>query len=156
MSLARKIFGFLEGKWSMSRSILNVGKLTGLAVFERSLNNSNELFYKENGVFEFYDSLKCFEASREYIYRLKNEEDIFVFFKERDELFHKFDIGNMSYCAENVQYSFSAVHLCQCDVYNVTYEFKLDSENPEFCIVYDVKGPNKSYISKTNFKKIFS
>jgi hypothetical protein len=44
---------------------------------------------------------------------------------------------------------FTATHLCLEDNYNVTY--KLINEN-EFHIVYDVKGPNKEYISNTKFQ----
>lgn len=159
MSLANKIFSILEGKWIISRVIENIGKLNGTALFEKSALNTNELLYQEKGLFEFYENSKSFETTRKYIYRLVNNQDIHVYFDENydvstnNSFFHQLNIDKQLISPNKKVYNFSAVHNCLCDVYNVFYEFKIDTENPEFSIVYDVKGPNKNYTSKTSFKR---
>jgi hypothetical protein len=177
-SLAQKLFTLLEGKWDIFRVVANVGRLKGNAQFVKSTERANELLYNENGVFEFSENSNTFYASRKYIYRLIDDEDISVYFDEpsstsstpnksdndsnnnitsqnEKRLFHKFGLTAIQPgLSENGPLKISAVHLCLNDIYKIHYEFKInESSMNEFNIVYDVKGPNKSYVSETFFKR---
>ena len=160
LSFAARLFNLLEGKWEISRNVINIGRLNGSAQFEKSNSNPNELNYTEVGIFEFYENANTFSASRKYIYRLVNDCDISVYFDDQanreQRLFHKFDLiyANKPASSDTDLVKISALHLCSEDIYKVNYEFKMNADRmDEFNITYDVKGPNKNYISQTLFKR---
>jgi hypothetical protein len=78
-------------------------------------------------------------------------------------LFHKFGLAYNQPSSDGTRLKLSAVHFCANDIYNVNYDFKLEVEGSdgtaittslnEFNIIYDVEGPNKSYVSETSFKR---
>ncbi|RNA27735.1 hypothetical protein BpHYR1_011812 [Brachionus plicatilis] len=155
MNLTQKIFSFFKGSWSASRTIVNTGAFNGTASFESSETNANELIYNEKGVFEFFDRADSkFDASRSFLYSLVDDKDIQVFFNDKGsekKLFHCFRCESIGDHTEN-RIKFKNRHFCSPDTYDITYE--IDFENDQFEITYDVSGPEKSYISKTLFKKI--
>ncbi len=179
MSISSKIFSLIQGTWKISRKIPGTGYLNGYAIFEQNPYDPHELFYSENGIFVFGNG-KSLEASKKYIYRLK-DEDIYVYFNDKSSssssassssseettvislstnspdlsdypLFHKLNIDSHAYLPDQRVFQFKALHLCINDRYNVMYEFNLDKPD-EFLIVYDVNGPAKNYLSKTIFQK---
>ena len=162
MSLALKIFNSLHGSWRIHRKIAGAGYLDGYAQFNKNPNNTNELFYQENGIFFFEDG-KSFEASKRYIYSILND-DIYVYFNDKSDgdvendankrrLFHTFGISKTQLRQDQNSLIVEALHLCIDDKYQVKYEFKFNNLN-KFLIIYDVKGPKKNYVSETSFEKI--
>lgn len=166
-TIAKSLFKALEGKWSIFRTIPNVGKLTGNALFVPSTSpggdgdgGGNELMYSESGLFEFYDNSSSFTATRKFIYRLVDQDsDISVYFNDDGQevrLFHSFNLSQGTSGIVDSKLLLNDVHLCVKDTYKVKYEFKFENENKmnEFVIEYDVKGPAKDYISHTVFKRL--
>lgn len=155
MNLSQKLFDFFQGSWSVIRTIENTGFFTGTATFELSESNSDELIYNERGVFEFFDRVDSkFDASRSFIYTLIDQKDIQVYFNDKNsdkKLFHCFGCETIADNGQN-NIVFKNKHFCSPDIYYITYE--IDFEKVEFQITYDVNGPEKSYISKTLFKKL--
>lgn len=149
MSLARRIFNLLEGKWIINREILNVGRLAGDCTFKRE-DSQDTLVYQEKGTFHLLSNNESYQASRKYLYKL-TDNDIYVFFDD-NRFFHQFYLNNKTDTNDLTELIITAVHNCSPDVYNIRYEFNLDTPN-KFYIIYDVKGPNKDYVSKTFLKK---
>ena len=154
MNLAQKLFNFFQGSWAVYRTIENTGVFSGKAIFEPSETNHDELIYQERGLFEFFDRVDSkFDASRSFIYRMVDQKDIHVYFNDKGsdkKLFHNFGCQTITDFAQN-KIELKNKHFCLSDIYDITY--KIDFENLQFQITYDVKGPEKSYISKTLFKK---
>ena len=156
MSLSSRIYNLLTGSWKITRQIYGVGLLYGEALFEINPNNAAELFYSEKGIFQFNGG-KSLTATRKYVYRHIND-DIYVYFDEERSflddyrLFHRFNMNDLNVNEEQNTFKFKDVHLCGEDTYNVMYKFNLEKHD-EFLIEYNVKGPNKDYLSETIFKK---
>jgi hypothetical protein len=152
VSIAQKIFKMFQGSWSLHRIIQGNGSMKGVAKFE-NLNESGasqDLLYKEDGVFEFDNGTKL-DTHKEYIYSLENEQ-LAVYFienKKRDRLFHVLDLKQINENDTNYLLA-TAIHHCSPDIYDVKYEI---FNNDEFKIVYKVNGPAKNYISNTYFKR---
>ena len=152
MNLSHKIFDMMHGTWRLYRNIPGTGYLNGYAIFEINPNNSNEMFYSENGIF-YFNNGKSLEASKKYIYKCQND-DIYVY-DNNYLLFHKVGINSESGLDDECQrcFTFNSDNLCNDDKFHISYDFNLDN-NQEFSIIHDVKSPRSDYVSKTRFKKI--
>lgn len=158
MSLSSRLFNLITGSWKISRQIHGIGLLNGDAIFSLNPNNSEELFYSEKGIFKFNDA-KSLAATRKYVYR-HSGDDILVYFDDKLQstddyrYFHRLNINSTDLShEEHDAFELKDVHLCGEDTYNVMYKFNFEKQD-EFLIEYNVKGPNKDYLSETIFKKI--
>ena len=168
MSTGTKVFNLLSGMWTISRKIPGYGEMKGIANFDSTVN-SNELKYKEKGLFIFDNGNQC-EAHREYLYRLnKKNNEIEVYFIENDDnfnrLFHTLEfinnniedsnkVSSLLITPQQEQQQFlsaKALHNCCEDTYKIKYEIFKDNQ---FNIIYIVNGPTKNYVSETCFTKI--
>lgn len=149
---AKHVFSLFEGAWSLRRKIIGHGVMKGKAIFKK-LDKSNlltqELFYREEGIFELNDGNKV-DIHKEYLYVLENDQLGVYFFEnnKRGQLFH---ILNFVKNENKKQISATAIHHCCQDIYNVKYD--IYSTN-KFQIIYKVNGPTKDYISGTYFKRL--
>jgi hypothetical protein len=141
MSMVSRIFCSLEGTWKLSRIIPNQGSVEGVAHFKKDPSYPDILFYREEGVFTFSDGNQ-YAISQEYEYRYSKEKISVYFVRDRDRLLHYLEFTEPNKA--------SGMHLCGCDIYFATYEFKLPSE---FELMYDVQGPKKNYRIQTVFEK---
>ena len=152
VSIAKKVFTMFHGAWSLNRTILGVGSMKGVAIFENLSQNisSHDILYKEDGMFHFDNGTKL-NTHKEYIYSFENEQlgVYFVECKKRDKLFYLLDLNELN--EDHRTYLMAtAIHHCNPDVYDVKYEI-YDSD--EFKIVCKVNGPMKDYVSQTYFKR---
>ncbi len=143
MSFAKKVFSFLEGKWSLIRSTNGFGSMKGEAWFAPIPGTPPSLSYREEGVFEtpYGDNLLFY---REYMYVL-NDEEIDIYFASHQKKQHLFH--TLSFLPHENSCS---THLCGNDLYVPTYTFL--NEN-SFTLEYRVKGPKKGLVIQTFFHR---
>jgi hypothetical protein len=148
MNNALTIFKSLQGKWNISRIIFGFGRVKGVANFQEIESEKDALYYKEEGVLTMENGVEL-NVHREYVYRYENEK-IKAFFVENnkiDKLFHvlSFD-NNENGCGIQA----NASHKCINDTYYARYNFFSEKQ---FKLTYNVKGPEKDYVSETVFDK---
>ncbi len=145
MSFAKKVFSFLEGKWSLIRSTNGFGSMKGEALFMPLLGAPSFLSYREEGIFEtpYGDNLHFY---REYMYVL-NDEEINIYFashQKKQHLFHTLSfLPHKNSCS-------ASTHLCGKDLYAPTYTFLNEGS---FTLEYVVKGPKKDLVIQTFFHR---
>lgn len=148
------IFSLLAGKWLLKRKFINnidknfSGTASGLTEFLE--NNNNSLSYHESVVAHFDNgseidgtaSYKFYiEDSRIHQYLVSSISD-----KTAEDYMFELNFSN-----NNNQIYACASYFCGMDKYKVNYSFLEDNK---FNIVYTVLGPNKNFITETEFEKI--
>jgi hypothetical protein len=146
MTLAKKIFFSLEGKWRIERTTNGHGSMNGFALFRPISASIPSFFYREDGFFYtvYGEKLTFYQ---EYFYCL-NQEHIEVYFASREKkqrFFHSFTFLSLE--ATN---STPALHQCGNDKYIATYTF-LNKDT--FTLHYNIHGPQKKLILTTQFKR---
>ncbi|KAI9642311.1 hypothetical protein NHQ30_009113 [Ciborinia camelliae] len=171
--VAKAIFRSLQGTWKLSRSLKSSlstfpsGTFTGTAKFLPRLptttSYNSEYLYIEEGDF-VTDTGMSFRASRRYVYRYREDTDVLsVWFVKTDDslgvdyLFHEMEILVPQASDEQREKSgwkAKSSHLCIADTYDVEYEFKFKGPNvKEWRQEYRVKGPNKDYRIKNEYRR---
>lgn len=139
---ANAVFDGLEGTWDLVRTIEDQATMTGVAVFTPQLGTM--LKYREEGRIRLADG-KEFDAHREYRFE-RSAHGFEVYFEEEPlRLFHRIGLAFNAGALVG-----SAAHLCAPDIYTSSYRFLVDGS---FTIRHTVRGPRKSYVSATVFKR---
>ena len=134
--LSTLVFNKLPGNWILQRAVSGFGKMNGRAVF--TTLKQNLLKYREEGVQE--SGVTFF---REYFYQHQDQAIVIYF----DEQFSR-PFQNLTFKDLQVQ----SEHLCGCDVYKGIYDFR-EIAFGKFTITYEVEGPNKKYVTYTQYTK---
>lgn len=147
---AKKVFEFLRGTWQYTREISQTGTGFGIAEFISISSGSDELIYQERGRWKLFSG-KEYNSSREFLYRRASDtlEISFLDSERRGKIFHTLDILPSS--DPSFDFSAQASHLCSEDFYEGAYFFSATKT----LIHYSVRGPKKSYLSRTLFLRDF-
>jgi|GEM_PF-1452351 len=138
-------FRNLEGKWSIKRTLGDIGKAEGEAAF-LLLGSSNVMVYQEILEVTFHGNAP----------QTGHQEYKFIYNIERDTIskYNSFD----NFVSDNFMYHLkfsgdkaNGKYVCNSDVYSATYRFVDDNK---FTLLYDVTGPGKNYYILTEFEKI--
>ena len=147
------IFNLLAGKWSLKRKFIDnidknfSGTASGITQFLR--NNKNTLLYHESVIARFDNGVKT-EGTATYKFCIKNNKihQYLVSFIKNEIVENPMFELDFSYTNDHI-YACSS-YLCGMDKYKVSYSFLDDHK---FNIIYTVLGPNKNYITETEFEK---
>jgi len=137
MKNASNFFNILQGSWKLDRTITSFNKLIGTAsgIANAIKINDSTLFYKEE-LEVIINNVKT-KSHKQYLYNL-----------EDGKLYKKFDDNTLFYQLIFKKYLAKGVHLCGKDLYKATYKFYNDTN---FSLEYDIKGPRKDDVIKTEF-----
>ncbi|RMZ03842.1 hypothetical protein D0862_05518 [Hortaea werneckii] len=166
----RAAFRALQGSWRISRRISSQdpkfsGASEGQAHFHPRLPTADdfdfEYLYIETGTFTSSAGLQM-QASRRYVYRYCEVKDqLSVWFVkpnadlEVDYLFHDLHFSPPAENREQWACVAKADHLCVQDMYTTRYTLPLKGIwLPRFEVEHVVKGPAKSYVATTEFKRM--
>ena len=177
---SKNVLRAMKGTWNISRKIqsLNIsypsGTLSGKATLEERQSTDpayeSEYLYTENGDYVTEQGFTM-KATRQYAYRYKIETDeASAWFvktdgsSEVDYLFHQINISPKASQApfsdqtlRDESMTAEGHHLCIKDDYNAAYAFDFrDLVLQKWTVRYDVKGPEKDYVSETTYIKAFS
>lgn len=133
----------LVGLWHLERCYDNGTKVVGTADFIKKNNRKFE--YSEKGVMTLSDGKKL-QSNRKYIYKPTANGFEIYFYETPSKLFQTIVLKDKSGI-----WSAQATHFCALDVYASSYDFFPDGH---FEITHVVRGPKKTYTSKTVFDKI--
>jgi len=173
--VAKAAFRAMQGSWNIRRDLKSAkttypsGRFTGVANFHPRLATDREYdaeyLYIEDGEF-VTDTGMTMKGSRRYVYRYQENKDaITAWFvkpddgKSVDYFFHElqFHVSNKeckSSLLDQKGWSATSHHLCVPDNYYVTYLFQFrGAALGRFRVQYQVKGPEKDYISETWFER---
>lgn len=151
---ANHIFNLLAGKWSLKRKFVNninedfSGTASGLTEFLK--NNDNALSYHESVIAHFNNGVEM-NGTAYYEFYIENSKiHQYLVSSMRNETTedHMFELN---FSNSNNQIYASASYFCGMDKYKVNYSF---FEENKFNVTYTVLGPNKNYITETEFEKI--
>lgn len=151
---ANHIFNFLAGKWSLNRKFVNnidkdfSGTASGITEFLG--NNDNSLSYNESVIAHFDNGTEIEGAAfyKFYIKDSKIHQYLVADAKDKTIEDHMFELN---FSNDNNQIYACASYLCGMDKYKVSYSFFDDNK---FNVTYTVLGPNKNFITETEFEKI--
>jgi len=146
---------YFKGTWKFEREIIFSGSgqhyahAAGEAAFTPSLEEANELKYKEAGKVTIAQDTKASAFFRNYRY-VFSTEGLDIFFQ--DELTQNFNLYQ-SYTYEKQSHSLIATdkHFCNKDVYEGNF---LLNDPKHFIHTTLIKGPHKDYFITTHFNKI--
>ncbi|OAF12450.1 hypothetical protein AYJ54_06380 [Bradyrhizobium centrolobii] len=134
----------LAGSWSFNRVIEGQGTMQGVAIVTPS--DKGGLAYREQGNLKLLNGTEL-QAEREYIFS-KSDRGFEVFFNENPpRLFHDISLS----ATVGGDLSGSAVHLCNLDNYQSTYNFLPDGR---FVVRHVVSGPRKGYTMTTTYTRV--
>jgi hypothetical protein len=139
---ADSVFCRLEGAWDLIRTIEGQATMAGIAVF--TPHGGTMLKYREEGRIRLATG-KVFDAHREYRFERAPGGFLVHFGEEPPRLFHRIRI-----VADSDALVGAATHLCTPDTYDSSYRFLV---NGSFTVQHTVRGPRKSYLSSTLFKR---
>jgi hypothetical protein len=147
-----EIFKNLEGMWQIQREIGGYGNMEGTASFQKIRNDSKSYYYyyKEEGVLYLLTGTQC-RVYKEYTYSYKKGEISVHFWdnrrRQQGALMHtlSFPDAQKKGCWPLQAHG---THQCNQDTYKAYYMF---TDNSNFRLSYNVWGPHKNYIIKTNF-----
>ncbi|KAK6434700.1 hypothetical protein LTR95_009114 [Oleoguttula sp. CCFEE 5521] len=167
---ARAAFRALQGNWDVHRRITShnstypSGVLTGKASFHfRAPTDSSfdlEYLYTETGTFTLATGATM-TASRRYVYRYSEAQDrLSVWFVkpasdlEVDYLFHDLTFASPAEAEETGHHVAKADHLCVKDMYWTEYRVPIKGiALQSFQVEHKVKGPDKDYVSFTDYRR---
>lgn len=151
---AAHVLDLLAGKWSLKRKFVNnIDKeLSGTAsgITEFLGDNDNALSYHESVIAHFDNGVElegvafykfCIEDSKIHQYLVSFIRNEIV----EDHMFE------LNFSHTNNQIYACASYLCGMDKYKVSYSFLDDYQ---LNITYTALGPNKNFITETEFEKI--
>jgi Family of unknown function (DUF6314) len=130
---------FLAGRWRIDRRLdaLAGAHFSGEAVCRRS--RIGFLSYSEHGTLTLGG--KRLEAGRDLVYRLLTSSSAAVYLTD-GSFFHPLDLSS----------GYKRVrHLCEADTY--IGQFLVVSFD-EYCVEWHVRGPRKSYTSRSRFERL--
>ena len=128
------------GAWQIARRIedaneLANGSFEGTATFTKV--NDTRLSYYETGLLHLSNGHKM-QGERGYVWQQQGDLISVLFTDGRP--FHEFDLRDRS----------SAEHLCDPDVYRVSYDF---AKWPAWQSCWRVTGPRKDYVMTTSYSR---
>jgi hypothetical protein len=141
-----EIFPLLEGEWQFDREIPDYGIVKGNASFKKE--SSDNLEYHEEGLLFHNNGIKTY-IKHSCSYRLVGEE-ILILLRHNDnkeEISFKLEFKPIK---QNHPLIAEGKYICGRDNYQTRYIFHMPSQ---FTITYKVNGPNKEYISQTEYKR---
>ena len=166
------VFNSMAGEWKMDRTITSQsstfpsGHFTGKANLQprppTEAGYDREMLYSEEGDFKT-DNGMVFRANRKYVYRYRSQRSQMTawFVKPQDDgvvdyLFHQVKAKNRAHgTSDSCKVEAQGYHLCVKDDYNANYTFNIDRDQLiTWRLAYNVKGPNKDYVSSTSFSRI--
>lgn len=175
-SICERVFDSLAGDWIIKRDIRSAlptypsGTFSGEAQLKQrspSIENvDKEYLYAETGTFTADQGL-TFQATKQYVYTYQRASDtICAYFvkpedgKTIDYLFHELRFEENS-AVKNLQQrqvecviKASGYHLCVKDHYTPRYSLRLkNAALHEWNLVYEVKGPQKDYITEASYTR---
>lgn len=143
-NICEKIFNALEGRWELQREIVDIGYVVATASFDRT--SATTLHYQEQGTLTLRSGFAG-QILKEYIYKLR-ANDIQIIFADTTA------IGNTFLTLQPIKDGLGAraqdTHLCGTDRYHCKYNFV---SKDAFLIDIRVEGANKSYVTKTHFRR---
>ena len=134
MPIRPRILADFEGRWRITRKIEHAAAPP--AVFEGEANwspDGADLLYAEAGLLQV-GSHPAVRAERKYLWK----PDLTVWFDD-GRFFHQVPAAGGH-----------SGHWCDPDQYDVTYSF--DSW-PEFRVDWQVRGPRKSYVMRSHYRR---
>ncbi|KAL8756390.1 MAG: hypothetical protein Q9184_004516 [Pyrenodesmia sp. 2 TL-2023] len=175
-SICGRVFDSLVGDWIIKRDIRSAlptypsGTFIGESQLKQrppSIENvDKEYLYAENGTFTADQGL-TFQATKKYVYTYQRASDtICVYFvkpedgKTADYLFHELrfeessEVKNIQKRQVECAIKASSYHLCDKDHYIPRYSFRLhNGALNDWNLVYEVKGPQKDYITEASYTR---
>lgn len=170
----RAAFRALHGHWEIVRRIdskngaFPSGTLTGVAAFHPRSPTTDatgkafdlEYLYIESGTFTTSAGLRM-DASRRYVYRYSElSDELSIWFVkpendfEVDYLFHNLNFAKPEESRKEGTCVARADHLCVKDMYWTEYRLPIKGVAlPSFSIRHTVKGPDKDYVSMTEYAR---
>lgn len=152
---ASHILDLLAGKWFLTRKLTNNINQD----FSGSASGKTELLECNQGALSYNESVIVYfdngvEANGTASYKFRIEEDkLHQYSVTRTKVDtiedHMFEL-NFFTTKSNQTYA-SATYFCSSDKYIVTYSF---SSEDRFNITYTVLGPNKDYVTETEFERM--
>jgi hypothetical protein len=163
------VFRGLQGRWSITRQLESslpsfpTGTFAGTASFHprypTSRDYTSEYLYVEEGELKTDAGLNI-PANKRYAYRYSAESDqVSVWFvkpdgKTIDYFFHDISLLPKEADAYSSGWKAKGTHLCEKDNYDSAYEFRFTGATLQaLTIKFIVKGPNKDYVSTTQFSR---
>lgn len=155
MSLSTRVYNLLQHTWSYQRVITQYNSIptqtihsNGTAVWSK--RDGDELLYREDGLISSSNCDQPITTYQQYIYQIQqNTINIYFFNNDKQNsnnaLFHSLQLSSTN----DSIITGESHHKCIQDDYNGTYTF--DTRDHTIYIRYNVKGPNKDYISDTTF-----
>lgn len=167
--VAHAAFRAMHGEWKINRTLRSAlstmpsGTFTGTAQFHPRVPTSNdcigEYLYIEEGEFATTAGFKM-NASRRYAFRYSEQTDKITswFVKEDgltiDYLFLDLNLQPKELAPVANSWIATSRHHCAPDMYDATYDWRFEKAAlGTFKVVYEVKGPQKNYISTTWYKR---
>ena len=141
MSIEEIFAQLAKNKWHLERLLGSYGAAQGAAIFSKRSNG--DLDYQETVQVINSEASTRYNASRQYIYQ-QDGDKIRQYFSD-NRLFCV-----LSKTDDNV---WQGEHQCGNDHYKAIYNFY---NQDRFTINYEVVGPQKNYLIKTEYRKLFS
>jgi hypothetical protein len=141
-----EIFSLFEGEWQFDRRITNYGLAKGTACFKKM--SFNYLEYHEEGLLFQTKGIKTY-IKHSCCYRLVGEE-ILISLRHNDnkeEISFKLEFKPIKL---NHPIVAEGKYICGKDNYQTRYIFHMPNQ---FTTTYNVNGPNKVYITQTEYKR---
>ena len=170
----RAAFRALQGQWNIHRTIKSAntmfpsGELQGKASFhprQPSQDKSGKVFdleylYIESGTFTLANGATM-STRRRYVYRYSEEDDkLSVWFVKPDNdlkvdyLFHDLSFVEPKVAKEHGALIATGDHLCVKDMYETEYSLPMRGVSlRDFKITHTVRGPDKDYVSTTQYSR---
>jgi hypothetical protein len=155
-----EVFKGLEGIWQIERELKGYGnmmdgKMLGTASFRKLQNNNAPYYYyyQEKGILQL-SAGNQFRVHRKYAYSYA-EETIHVHYwddinRHQGPLLHTLYFAQVQKKKSWPLYA-DGKYLCKRDTYKAHYEF---INNNRFKLSYNILGPHKNYLIKTNFCRL--
>lgn len=147
MISAESVFKALEGRWSLTRRIVDSSQQllasgVGHASFTKSNNNPNCLEYYESGEVT-HRGQKPASFYKKYFFSLLNGELSVFFDCQLQDMYHTIDFASTTEVVGK--------HLCNLDHYMITYQFDLPRKYKTIC---EVSGPNKDFVIHSIYTRV--
>jgi len=148
------IFNLLAGKWLLKRKFVNnIDKVfsgTASGINEFLIYKNSTLSYRESVIAHFDKGIEI-KGTTSYKFRIEdNKIHQYLVSSIRNEIVEDY-MFELNFYHINSQIYARASYLCGMDKYKVSYSFFNDNK---FNVIYTVLGPNKNFITETEFEKI--
>ncbi len=150
---ASDVFKLLKGKWSVDRIFDNKtnSDFSGAALGETTLKaHNNTLLYNETIKTTFSNGTKA-HGKATYKFQIKNNQLHQYLVTQTEKPSKEDHMFTLDFFMHSGKRYAEASYICKKDQYNVLYIFPNDNQ---FQIIYTVTGPQKDYITRTNFERV--